>query len=122
VNELEHIEGSQVGAVCFVQDYVELDLDAGILRSLADPVVVEGEERHRFPEAGSRDALCRLIGGTVRVAEERPDQLLVVFDDDRRFEIPRAATGVGPEVAHFVARRDGELDPAAMYIWENLDA
>ena len=57
IRELSDLAGSELSAICFVRDYVELHFDGTILRSLSDPVVVTSAGRSCVPEDGSRDAL-----------------------------------------------------------------
>ncbi len=118
--DFEELIGQRVSAVCFVSNYVELHFDGPILRSLADPSVTVDGERHRFPERGSRDALCGLVGREVRIAEDRDDALSLFLTGDAEFHIPKASRDAGPEIAHYVPAVVGRLDVAAMAIWENL--
>jgi len=117
-----NLKGLELSGVCFVRDYVELHFDGPILRSLAMPVVLVAGARYSFPEAGSRDALCALIGRVVELAEDRPDRLKLRLTGDAVVEIPKASPDAGPEVAHFVPTREGNLDVTSMMIWENLSA
>ena len=68
----------------FVGDYVEFRIDYNVLRALSMPQIVTptGQE-YRFPDAGSRDALCTLIDSSVVEASEhgREDA------GDRRIEV-----------------------------------
>lgn len=64
-SSIEGLAGEVVAGVRFVMDYVELYFDGPILRVLFGPTLVDGEIETRFPEPGSRDALCGLIGDTV---------------------------------------------------------
>jgi hypothetical protein len=57
--------GEQLNTVAFVMDYVEFSFNGPVLRALTGPIVQTGELRLRFPEPGSRDALCSLIGSEV---------------------------------------------------------
>lgn len=57
--------GQEVTGVAFVRDGVEFHFDGAIVRSLAAPCVTIGAVTYRFPKAGSRDALCLVIGSTV---------------------------------------------------------
>jgi hypothetical protein len=52
----EDLVGCEVSGVSFVRDYVEVLFDGPVLRSLASPMVREGERVTRFPEEGSRRA------------------------------------------------------------------
>jgi hypothetical protein len=119
--ELEDLVGCELGTVAFVRDYVEFQFDGPILRSLAPPVVVVGGFRHEFPQAGSRDVLCELIGRLVAGAAELPDRLSVSFAGGAVVEIPRSSSkDTLFEVAHFIPTVGGKRDGASMIIWENL--
>ena len=120
VTELGDLTGWELSGIAFVRDYVELQFDGPILRSLARPVVVLDGVRHEFPRAGSRDALCALIGRSVESAEERRDRLVVVFSGGAAVEIPRQSDDSGPEIAHLVPTVDGKRHVVAMMVWENL--
>ena len=120
VNELEDLGGRELSTVAFVRDYVEFHFDGPILRSLARPIVHAGGVRHEFPEAGSRDALCGLIGRVVEGADDLPDRLSLRFSDDAILDIPKASDDAGAEVAHFVPTVKGKLDVASMMTWENV--
>jgi hypothetical protein len=111
---------SELSAVCFVMDYVEFHFNGPVVRSLSSPVVIEGGERHAFPNHGSRDALCGLIGRSVAEALDEPDQLLLRFAGGAALQIPKRDPEAGAEVAHFIPMVDGTRDGASMVIWENL--
>jgi hypothetical protein len=77
-----HVVGSRLSAVRFLAETIELDFSGVVIETEGQPVVSTGSVRYRYPEDGSRDALCRLIGTTVRrmrVAES--DELQLTFDD-----------------------------------------
>src|SRR6266571_7514110 len=99
---IERIVGEQLGAVSFVQDYVEFHFDGPVIRALAAPIVKEDGQTIRFPAPGSRDKLCSLIGRPVssfellegselRIRLGRAD-LIVPLDAERTS---------GPEAMHF---------------------
>jgi hypothetical protein len=119
-DEFSRLTGRRLSAVCFVMDYVELDLDGPILRLLAPPRVSFPGRTVEFPQEGSRDALCDLIGQALQRADDREDRLALAFPNDVEIEMPKACAGVGPEVAHLVPMSEGSLDVASMVIWENL--
>ncbi len=119
VAQFHDLTGCELSAVCFVRNYVELHFDGPVLRCLAPPAVARGERVLQFPESGSRDGLCELIGLTVSEVQDVPDSLLVHFADDTKLEMLKASPGTGPEVAHFVPLVDGRRDVASMSIWEN---
>ena len=95
-----------VSSVCFVMDYVEIHFDGPILRCLSDPILVTDAEEWTFPEAGSRDALCSLIGQ--RAQEVKLDDARAMemrFESGVRLIVPLdldATKGKGPEAMHFV--------------------
>lgn len=96
--------GEPVSAVAFVTDYVELHFNGPIFRFIANPTVICGSTRFTFPESGSRDALCSLIG-------ERPVSIDIVddvsitlnMDGGCKLTLPLdKAHARGGESAHFV--------------------
>jgi hypothetical protein len=104
----EDLAGEELSAVAFVRDYVEFHFDGPVLRALAAPILRDGGAQPRFPEAGSRDALCALIGrqvAGVEVDDERAIRLR--FEGGAEVEIPVGPLGgagpARPESAHFVA-------------------
>ena len=106
--------------MCFVADYVELDFNGPVLRALAAPCMLRGGSQTRFPEPGSRDALCELIQRVVESATEERGELRVRFEGGLSFVVPLANPGGGPEAAHFIPSIDGRRNGAAMIIWENV--
>jgi hypothetical protein len=116
----EDLVGCEVSGVSFVRDFVEVLFDGPVLRSLASPMVREGDRVARFPEAGSRDALCRLVGRTVELAEDRSDALVLVVEGPIELTIPKHDPAAGCEAAHFVPMRNGRREVAAMSIWETM--
>ncbi len=63
--ELVAIEGEQLSAVTFVQDYVQLHFDGPMITANTLPVVVVGDTRFAADEPGYRDQLCGLIAKNV---------------------------------------------------------
>jgi hypothetical protein len=118
--EFARLAGCELSAVCFVRSYVELHFDGPVLRLLAPPFVSTKRQTFEFPNEGSRDVLCTLIGRTVEQAEDRPDRLALTFPTDIKVEMLKASPGIGAEVAHLVPLIDGASEVASMVIWENL--
>jgi hypothetical protein len=119
-DELAELVGSQLNTVAFVMDYVEFKFNGPILRALTDPIVDTGTSRHLFPSAGSRDALCELIGSDVRSVVVRPrDRIEVDTDRGAKLIIPLdEESRRGVEAAHFVpAAPDGALLISEMIVW-----
>lgn len=120
VRELKDLVGCELGTVAFVRNYVEFIFDGPVLRSLTPPVVIVNGVRHEFPQAGSRDVLCELIGQIVEGATELPDRLSVSFARGAVVEIPRSGKDAVFEVAELVPIIGGKRDVASMIVWENL--
>lgn len=112
--------GEELNTVAFVMDYVEFQFNGPVLRALTNPIVQATGSLTRFPEAGSRDALCSLIGlEVVAVQIRKDDRIDVVMDGGRVLTIPLdAKSRVGAEALHFVpAAKNGTLRVADMLIW-----
>ncbi len=103
--KLREIIRQPMSAVSFVHDYVEFHFDGRVLRALSSPTIAIGESSARFPEPGSRDALCAVIGRNVVSVMVRDGDLIELrFDGDAAIRVPLAADArVGPEAAHFVS-------------------
>jgi hypothetical protein len=109
---VKSIVGEPLSAVAFVQDYVEFYFDGRILRALTNASLTSGGVTWTFPEQGSRDAFCRLIGHSVRrVDVEDGQKIEVVFTDGATLLIPLDASALsGPEGAHFVPGENQPID------------
>ena len=105
---MEDLVGEELGGVHFVRDYVEFYFDGPIVRSLSDPILyIDGRVQPRFPEPGSRDALCRLIGRELQLVQVKDEESISLgFSGHAKVMIPISeATGRDPslvEAAHFV--------------------
>ena len=96
------IVGEQLSAVSFVQDYVEFHFDGPVIRSLAAPIVKDETGAIRFPNPGSRDKLCSLIGQTVSSFELLDGVELRLRLGTGELIVPLdARRTVGPEAMHF---------------------
>jgi hypothetical protein len=111
MREPADLVGEEVSAVCFVRDYVEFHFDGPILRSLSNPSVLVHGTEHRFPEPGSRAALCSIIGSTVcAVNLEEQEALKVTTTDDYEITIPLDFRNLrGPEAMHFLPEVNGPV-------------
>ena len=103
--KLGELIGQPMSGVAFVHDYVEFHFDDRVLRALAFPTVALGKHSARFPDPGSRDALCAVIGSSVVNVEVRDhDSIELRFDGGAAIRVPLAAHArVGPEAAHYVS-------------------
>jgi hypothetical protein len=81
-DELVAIEGMQLSAVTFVQDYIQLHFDGPTITAITLPEVVTGGSRLNPSLPGYRDALCAQIAKVVARAFVRPgDRLQIEFVD-----------------------------------------
>lgn len=62
---LPNIAGRRLRSVRFLEDTVELDFGAVRVGLGANAIVSCGTQKNRYPEPGSRDAICALIGARV---------------------------------------------------------
>jgi hypothetical protein len=116
---LSILPGGHLDTVSFVMDYVEFRVGYSVLRALAGPRVrLHDGTTAKFPEHGSRDALCRLIDSTVISAKEAAPTRLEIRTDQDDLLIIDGSDYPAPEFAHLVpADERGELQGSQMYIW-----
>ena len=110
----------QLNTVAFVMDYVEFGFNGPVLKALTNPVVESGGRHYRFPESGSRDALCSLIGSDVSaLVIKEDDRIELVLKRERTLTIPLdRASRRRIEATHYLpAASDGSLRVADMLIW-----
>jgi hypothetical protein len=74
-SETEVLVNANVNAVVFVMDYLQLQLDIGIVTYMAFPEVSSSEEVYRFGERDYRNELCKFIGERVSSIEVKEDEL-----------------------------------------------
>jgi len=87
--QIIEIIGEQLSAVSFVIDYVEFHFDGPVLRVFTNPTISTTEGQFRFPDAGSRDALCTAIQDIVRDVEiHEHDQVILNFVSGRKITVP----------------------------------
>ena len=112
---VESLAGEELSAVSFVRDYVEFHFDDPVLRALTNPRVEIDGETISFPEPGSRDRLCALIGRMVRQVDARERvHIRLAFQGGATLTLPLdEASHVGPEAAHF----QGHLT-APVQVWD----
>jgi len=76
--ELVALEGQQLSAVTFVQDYVQLHFDGPMITAITRPIVVAGDGSRAFGAPGYRDQLCGLISESVTIAYVRVGECLQI--------------------------------------------
>jgi hypothetical protein len=108
---IHELAGQEVSGICFVRDYVEVHFDGPVLRCLSGPILRMNGREWVFPEDGSRDALCTLIGRTVESLSLDDDvRLSMRFDTDTELIVPLdRASRIGPEAMHFVPMIGGPI-------------
>jgi hypothetical protein len=118
VPNAEDLRGLELAGVAFVRDYVELLFDGPIVRCYAPPEVVTDAQAVRFPEEGSRDALCNLIGAEVTAVDVGDHGLSIEFDGKRNVRVDFSLEwAAGREAAEFVPLLNGRLAPEQKLVW-----
>ena len=115
----------ELDTVSFVRDYVEVRIDYNIVRCMTRPIVRTPNGDFRFPEPGSRDALCGLIDSAVHASgrQRRRHRASHGLRAETRLPLDEASRTlpggkVSPEAVHFVpADERGRLDVAKMAFW-----
>lgn len=109
---IHSLAGEPLSGVAFVQDYMEFHFDGKVLRSLTSAALTSKGRSWRFPEEGSRDAFCGLIGRSVHhVKVEEGHEIELTFTEGSVLRIPLAPAEMsGPEAAHFIPGEDQPID------------
>ena len=110
---LASLVGDRLTAITFVHDYVQFAFDGGGLTAFSPPrVLATDATRTTFPQPGSRDVLCALIGIEVQQAGADDGRIRVEFTDGRALEIPvKDASYTSAEAAIFRPRE------GTMVVW-----
>lgn len=67
---MPEIVGASCVTVIFVRDYVQMKFETGAILTFVGSIeITDASGSHAFPQPGSRDALCSLIGATVESAD-----------------------------------------------------
>jgi hypothetical protein len=103
IHRIEDIIGSPLSGVCFVIDYVEFHFEGPVIRSFGSVSLIRGSQKATFPDPGSRDAFCSLIGAEVQAVEVSAIDIIVRFVDQRNLLIPLSSHF---EAVHFVVARN----------------
>lgn len=94
-------------------DYVELCFHGPIIRCLGSFKIVNGDKELIYPERGSRDQLCEVIGKPLKSVSIADDEVCrLEIGDETELVIELGETENLPEQMHFVP---GENRP--MEIW-----
>jgi hypothetical protein len=113
---VESLVGEELSTVSFVRDYVEFHFDGPVLRAIANPRVEDGSRVAVFPGAGSRDALCALIGRIVRAVDACDGvHIRLVFRDGPTLTVPLDVASLrAGEGAHFQSTRTSPVQ-----VWDS---
>jgi hypothetical protein len=89
-----HVVGRQLTSVRFRAQFVEFEFGGVVIKPDGQPTVSSGSERFRYPDEGSRDALCGLIGGTVKRMRVAPNQdVELAFEDGSELALRARGSG-----------------------------
>jgi hypothetical protein len=92
---LPDLSGRSITAVKFLSNAIAVELGVMRMELRGNPLIVCGSQRSRFPDAGSRDALCSLIGDRVdSVRAPSPERVEIHFMSGCELIIPRSAVAV----------------------------
>jgi hypothetical protein len=75
MGESEVLVNANVNAVVFVMDYLQLQMDIGIVTYIAFPDVICAGGVYAFGERDYRNELCKFIGQSVSSVEHVEDEL-----------------------------------------------
>ncbi len=92
---LPSLVGRRLTSIRFLAEGLEMDFSGARVAISGSPTITCGAQRYRFPEAGSRDALCNLIGSRVeRMHAAASDRLELGFDIGCELVTTRSGTAV----------------------------
>jgi len=87
--------GRTLTSVIFLARSIQLDLNGTRVELTGNPLVVCGLQRTRYPDPGSRDALCSLIGDRLEeVRSPSSERIEMKFSSGCELIIPRNAVAV----------------------------
>jgi hypothetical protein len=93
--DLPDLSGRSITAVKFLAGSIVVELGITRLELTGNPLIVCGSQRTRFPDGGSRDALCSLIGDKVEsMRAPSPERVEIHFMSGCELIIPRNAVAV----------------------------
>ncbi len=97
---LDVLIGEQLGAVMFVQNYLQLDFDGRILTFQDWPKLFTLSGEFGFGDQGYRDELCSFIAKKVQRADESEAVIRIVFEDESsiRMDLLESRMGEGDRV------------------------
>ena len=103
--------GETLTTVAFTQDYIELNFDYTFLRFFTYPSIKTDSFDGKFPDAGSRDALCSLVGKELSSLQlDIGKELILVFESKDMLTLPlgKESRTLWGEALHF-SGREGDI-------------
>jgi hypothetical protein len=89
------LTGRRLASVRFLSRTIEMEFGGIVIGIPGNPIVNAGARRYRYPDPGSRDALCSLIGARVeRMKASAGDRTELRFDTGWELIIPRSSSAV----------------------------
>jgi hypothetical protein len=89
------LTGRRVSSIKFQLRSIEIDFGGLVVEVSGNPIVTAGPKRFRYPESGSRDAVCALIGARVeRMRFTQGDRTEIRFDTGWELAIARSGIAV----------------------------
>jgi hypothetical protein len=104
---LSVIKGHQLGAVTFVQDYVQLAFDGPVLTAYNCPFVQVNGQVWKPETPSYRDRLCEQITKIVSEVELTTENIVILFEDGSQIEVPLEVRAGCAEAAMFTDSSKG---------------
>lgn len=93
--DVPDLNGRTLTSVRFHTGGIQLELSGLRLELRGNPLVISGLQRMRYPDAGSRDALCALIGDRIdAVRAPSVERIEIHFASGSELVIPRSSMAV----------------------------
>jgi len=90
MDDFQRLVGEQLSAVCFVQDYLQLEFDGYKLTTYTTPLVENlPNEWLAYEHDQYKNVLCRLIACQIEQVASEPDRVLISFQNcTERISLP----------------------------------
>ena len=79
LKSVQDLSGEYVSEVRFVMDYVQFGFGSSMLTVYSLIIISLQDVDYKFPDIGSRDAICYYIGKPIRGVELREREYLALF-------------------------------------------
>ena len=90
MDDFQRLVGEQLSAVCFVQDYLQLEFDGYKLTTYTTPLVeTRPNEWRTYKHEQYKNELCRFIACRVEQVHSEPGRILLAFQGrSERISLP----------------------------------